>query len=206
MSSPSSRLAKPRRRWGRLTMGIGACVVLVGVITMIIVVATGQSNRLLTPRSADPEVFHLLDTGGRVSVELPTTWWDTTARDAGETVSDDTGDWLVAALSAASDAPRELAVWLDDPSGAGDGLTEPHAEFLAATCSDGGGCTAEAVASVAVDGRPGLRQTLRFDDGHRGVITTIPTDQLLIFVLAEGPDTDDAAAELLKISDSVRVR
>lgn len=203
MSTPGARVAKPRRRWGRLVMGIGACVVLVGVVAMMIILVTGQSNRLLTPHSADPELFHLIDPEGRVAIQLPTSWWDTTGLDAGEAVSDDTGDWLVAALSAASDEPRKLAVWLEAAPGSGDGPTESHAAFLTSTCSDANTCTPDAVAAVTVDGRPGLRQTLRFADGHVGVITTVSTDQWLIFVMAEGPG--DAAGELLMITDSVRL-
>ncbi|MFC7625054.1 hypothetical protein [Microlunatus sp. GCM10028923] len=204
MSTPADRLARPRRRWGRLVMGIGACAVLVGVIVMIIVVASGQSNRLLASRSGTPEKFHLVDPTGQVSVQLPTTWWDATGLGAGESFSDDTGDWLTAALSAASDPPRKLAVWLDDAPSSGDGLTEPHAEFLAATCSAANSCTAGAVDAVAAGGRLGLRQTLRFGDGHVGMITTVATGQQMIFVLAEGPET--AAAELLMITDSVQLR
>lgn len=149
-----------------------------------------------------PELYRLVDQGGRVSVELPTSWWDATARDAGEITTDETGEWIVPDLQAAGDSPRLVSIWLDRARSERNALTGQHREFIAATCPDPL-CTADPVVAVTVNGYPGQQQQGRFEDGHLAVITTINTDGWMIFVLADGEDTAASAAELIGITASI---
>lgn len=149
-----------------------------------------------------PELYRLVDQGGRVSVELPTSWWDATARDAGEITTDETGEWVVPDLQAASDPPRQVSLWLDRARSEHDALTEQHRAFLAATCPDPS-CTADPGVAVTIAGYPGRQQQGRFDDGHLAVITTVNTDGWMIFVLADGEDSAAGAAELIGITNSI---
>lgn len=175
----------------RRSLLIGAAVLLLALTGVLGCTPNGQ-----------PELYRLVDREGRVSVELPTSWWDATARDAGEIITDETGEWVTPDLQAAGDAPRQVSFWLERARNERAALTEQHTMFLAATCPDPL-CTADPATPVTVAGFPGKQQQGRFEDGHLAVITTVNTDGWMIFVLADGEDTAASAAELIAITNSI---
>ncbi|GAB3755325.1 hypothetical protein [Microlunatus parietis] len=180
-----------------------AAVISCGVLIMAVqfLLAGAVATRLVTPA---PSTYRLSDKAGRVSVELPKTWWEATAHNAGQVVSDDTGDWVVPDLEASSDTPRWLSVWVDRSWDQDTALARQHETFVADGCPDEA-CLTDAVTEIMIDGHRGLRQLAHFDDGHLAVLTTLDTGRWMIFVTADGPETAEGAAELITISDSLRL-
>jgi hypothetical protein len=179
---------------------------LAAVLALITVSAPGL---VAAVRSTDgpvggPPPIRISDRNGRVSVQLPKTWWEETSVNAGEVTSDETGEWVVPDLEASSQTPRWLSIWVDRRRSGFDALAEQHEEFLAHNCPDPF-CTADPVANVTVDGFAGLRQHAHDEDGRLTVITTVDTEDWVALVMISGEDSADGAAELVGIIDSLQL-
>lgn len=193
----------PGRGWLAVMVSGGALI-----MASLFVLAGAVGTRLVTPAPVPgpaSTTYRLSDKADRVSVELPKTWWEATSVNAGRVVSDDTGDWVVPDLEASGESPRWLSVWIDRPWDEDSALARQHETFVTEGGCPPDVCFADTAAEVTIDGHRGLRQLAHFDDGHLAVLTTLDTGDWMIFVTADGVETADGAAELITISDSIRL-
>ncbi|MFC7625055.1 hypothetical protein [Microlunatus sp. GCM10028923] len=166
LSAPAGLRAQspgPSRGWLAVMISCGVLIMVAQFGLAVVGVTRLVAPEQVTPAPAS-DTYRLSDKAGRVSVELPKSWWEATAYNAGQVVSDDDGDWVVPDLEASGDSPRWLSVWVDRPWDQDSALARQHETFVAEGCPEES-CFADAKTEVTIDGHRGLRQLAHFDDG-----------------------------------------